>query len=538
MLGVNRRHFLQLSVGTMAMAAWGTGCAAPIAPTAAATPVATATVAATRAADQTETTAGASLLRIALSVLPKSFDPATFDLIEAYPFGFAVYDALIWVDTTLTPQPMLAESWEESTNQLSWLFNLRRNVTFHHGTILTAADVIYTFNRLLDPAVESVLQPSLRFVDTVEAVDDYTVRFLLKAPNADLPFLLAAPQARILAHDYPIAQLLSHPSGTGPFLFVELREGERITYMRNPDYWAAEQIHLEELQHILIPSFDQQIAALVQGAVDLLLDLDSKYIGDLTENPDTKVIEIASGRYQNLVMRVLDPPFNDLRVRQALKACTDRSALRQQILQGRGAIGNDQPVAQISPFFADLPLSPYNPVRARQLLAEAGYPNGLKLQLITANVASGMRELAYAFQALARPAGIEIEVIEIKVPADIYLSEYWGRVPFYVSLSEFRPSIYETFASAYYSWSPWNETGWSSEALDKLLDDACRTNQLDRRKELYQTAQQILQEEGAVIIPYFQPIFSAMRISVQGFQPHPAGWVDLRNVQVVALNKG
>ena len=138
---------------------------------------------------------------------------------------------------------------------------------------------------------------------------------------------------------------------------------------------------------------------------------------------------------------------------------------------------------------------------------------------------------------MARPAGIEIEVIEVKVPADIYLSEYWGRVPFYVSVSEFRPSIYETFASAYYSWSPWNETGWSSEQLDKLLDKACSTNQVDRRKDLYKTAQQLLQAEGAVIIPYFQPIFSAMRITVQGFQPHPAGWVDLRDVQVVPLNR-
>ena len=326
-------------------------------------------------------------------------------------------------------------------------------------------------------------------------------------------------------------------SGTGPFLFVELREGERISYVRNPDYWAAERIHLVELQHVLIPSFDAQIAALTQGEVDLLLDLDSKHIDDLTANPDTKVVEIASGRYQNLVMRVTEPPFNDLRVRQALKACTDRTALRQQILQGRGAIGNDQPVAQISPYFADLPVTPYNPVQARQLLAEAGYTNGLKLQLITANIASGMMELAYAFQALARPAGIEIEVIEVKVPADIYLSEYWGRVPFYVSVSEFRPSIYETFASAYYSWSPWNETGWSSEQLDKLLDKACSTNQVDRRKDLYKTAQQLLQAEGAVIIPYFQPIFSAMRITVQGFQPHPAGWVDLRDVQVVPLNR-
>ncbi len=535
MSGLNRRHFLQLGVSTIAVATWGMGCASTVEPPVVAeTPLpATATAILADEALAAETTTVNGRLRIALSTLPNTLDPAIFEIIEAYPFGFAVYDALVWVDQTLTPQPMLAESWETSPNQRSWLFKLRRNVTFHHGPTLTAADVVYTFQRLLDPALGSVLQPLLRFIDKVEAVDDYTVHFQLQAANMDLPFLLAAPQARILAHSYPTELLLTQPSGTGPFLFVELLAGERITYARNPAYWAAERIQLNELQHIVIPSLSAQIAALVQGEVDLLLDVRSDAISALTANPDTAVVEIASGRYQNLVMRASEPPFNDLRVRQALKAVTDRSTMHDQILQGRGTVGNDQPVAQLSAFYADLPLPAYNVETARQLLAEAGYGDGLHLQLVTADISAGMVELAYTFQAMARPAGIEVDVIEVKVPPDIYLSEYWGRVPFYVSFSDFRPSIYETFATAYHSWSPWNETGWSSAELDKLLDDAHRATKLERRKELYHAAQQLLMVEGAVIIPYFQPVFSAMRTSVQGFRPHPAGWVDLRDVQVL-----
>lgn len=534
MSALNRRHFLQLGARSLAVAALSSGCTAstPQAPveTALAT---TAPTTATTAVAQEPLAQPSNVLRIALSALPNTLDPANFEIIEAYPFGSAVYDALVWVDRALTPQPMLAERWETSANQLSWRFHLRRNVVFHHGARLTATDVVYTFTRLLDPAVGSMLQPLLRFVDLVEAVDEYTVHFQLNSRNVDLPLLLAAPQARILPHDYPAAQLLSQPSGTGPFLFVELLAGERISYARNPDYWAAAEIHLDELHHIAIPTFAAQVTALQQGAIDLLLDVASDRIDQLRATPAISVVEIASGRYQNLAMRVSEPPFDDLRVRQAIKACADRALLLQQAMNGRGTLGNDQPLAPINPYYAALPAPAYNPAQARELLAAAGYADGLQLQLITAAASSGMVELAYAFQAMARPAGIEIDVVEVKVPGDIYLSEYWGRVPFYVSFSEFRPSAYETFATAYYSWSPWNETGWSSEQLDKLLDDAGSATNLERRKALYQEAQQLLQEEGAVLLPYFQPVFSAMRTTVQGFQPHPAGWVDLRGVQIV-----
>jgi peptide/nickel transport system substrate-binding protein len=536
---VNRRSFLRLSAGGAASTLWAvSGCSSGAGPEGApsSTPIAPADAFSVdgAAATDSDPSQTANRLRMALPGLPDSLDPALFAIVEAYPFGFAVYDALVWVDQTLTPQPMLAERWESTPDQLHWTFHLRPNVRFHHETVLTAADVVYTFERLLDPMLGSVLQPILRFVDRVTAVDEQTVQFDLHAPNVDLPLLLAAPQARIVAHDYPADQLLIKPSGTGPFRFVELIAGERIRYERNPDYWDASRIYLAELHHIQLPDFNEQVAALIRGDVDLLLDVKMDHIAALTENPDTAIIEVASGRYQNLVMRVIEKPFDDIRIRQALKLCVDRSVLLQRILQGRGEMGNDHPVATISPFFADLPLQVYNPETARQLLVEAGYGEGLHLQLITSAVAPGMVDLAYAFQEMARPAGIEIEIIEVKVPADVYLSEYWGRVPFYVSLSEFRPSIYETFAIAYHSSAPWNETGWSSPELDHLLDDARSAASPDRRKEFYKQAQQLLHDEGAVILPYFLPVFSAMRTAVQGFQPHPAVWVDLRDVKIEA----
>ncbi len=532
---LDRRRFLQATTAAAALVLGATACQSRSEPAAASEspndPSATPTATTTDGSDPIQTDEPSSSLRMALSVLPTSFDPALFENVEAYPFGFAVYDGLVWVDAQLTLQPMLAERWEANADGRQWTFYLRSAVTFHHGSSFTATDVVYTFTRLLEPKLGSPLQPVLSFIQKVEAIDEHTVRFHLAAPNVDLPLLLAAPQLRILPHDYSLERLMMQPSGTGPFLFDEFRSGEYIHYIRNPDYWAAERITIAELWHLYLPSLDEQVAALVRGELDLLLEIDPGQVAHFQENPDIVVIEATSGRYQNLAMQVKAPPFHDNRVRQALKACLDRPALQQQILQGRGAAGYDHPIAPISPFFTEITTSP-DIERARQLLVEAGYPAGLQVQLLTANAFPGMVQLAYAVQAMAQPAGIQIEVIEAKVPSEIYFNDYWGVVPFYISSWEFRPSIYETFAIAYHSNAAWNETGWSSPALDKLLDDAQGVTDHEQRRALYSQAAQLLMDEGAVMIPYFQPVLTAVRRSVQGFTPHPAGWVDLRDVHI------
>src|SRR5262249_3532769 len=150
----------------------------------------------------------------------------------------------------------------------------------------------------------------------------------------------------------------------------------------------------------------------------------------LDGHPEITLVEAPSGRYQTVVMQATEPPFTDLRVRQALKYCVDRVALAQTVLQGHGKPGNDHPVASVSPFWADLPLRPRNIAKARRLLAAAGYSAGLRLTLITSAAVPGMVELALAVRDMARPAGVDIMVV--RVPADVYWSDYWGRVPFHV----------------------------------------------------------------------------------------------------------
>lgn len=466
-----------------------------------------------------------SSLRIALPGAVKQLDPALYSVIEEHQIGFALFDGLVWIDHTLTPQPMLAESWEVNPTMRSWTFKLRENVRFHHGLPFSADDVVYTLERLLDPKLGSTFRSSLNLIDKVEAVDQYTVRIRLKSPSAELPLLLGAAQMRIVPHNLSNTVLAVKPAGTGPFQLSAHTAGERTRLQRNPAYWQADQPRLEMLDFIFTP-YEQQVAKLRSSAVDLLMQVGTEEIDDLIADPAITVSETPSGAYQNIVMRATAKPFENKYVREALKYCMDRLQIQRQVLRGRGEPGNDHPVAPISPFWADLPLRPYDPDKAQSLLAKAGYKKGLQLDLLTSTVRPGMAEMAHAFAALAKPAGVTMRVIQ--VPAQVYWSDYAGHVPFHTSNWSFRPSIDETFKVAYHSSAKGNESNWRNPDLDALIDSASGERDQQKRLTLYQQAQQLLMEDGAVIIPYFKPTMMAMRSVVQGLTLHPAGWLDFR----------
>jgi len=473
----------------------------------------------------TSTPASERSLRVAIPGTPKHFDPALYSIVEEYQLGFALFDGLVWIDETLTPQPLLAESWESSRNLEQWTFKLREDVQFHHGTALTADDVVYTFRRILDTSASSTFRSTLSFVNTVEAMDEYTVRFQLHSPSAELPILLGAPQALIVAQDYGSDILERQPSGTGPFRFLRDLPGERIELTRNPTYWQEDQPRLAALEFVFMP-YGEQIDALQHGLIDMMMQVGMADIANLSSDPGISIMEIAGGGYQSIVLRATTKPFKDMRVREALKHCMDRQALRTEQLQQRGEIGNDHPVAPISTFYANLPVRPYDPDKAGALLRAAGYGKGLKLDLLTSTVRPGMIELALAFQRMAKPAGIDIDVI--RTPPQVYWSDYAGRVPFHTGNWGFRPSIDETFMVAYHSLSKGNESRWHNQTLDELIDEARGEPNVEERQRLYHRAQELIMEEGAVIIPYFLPAIMAKRVDVKGFTAHPSGWLNFR----------
>jgi len=347
-----------------------------------------------------------------------------------------------------------------------------------------------------------------------------------------MPLLLGAPQARIVSKKYEPQFLVQKPSGSGLFRFENYVQDELLTLIYNPDYWRDfDTGPIETVEHHYLSS-TQQIEALVNDEVDAIPNISFSQADALAEASDIIVDEIASGAYLTIVMRPDEPPFDNVFVRQAMKHCLDREVVLQEILDGHGEVANDHPVPSSSPYWNNLPQRNYDIEKARQLLELAGYPDGIKVDLITSGVSPGMVELAQLYKEMAEPAGIEIMVT--KVSPDIYWSDYWNQhAPFFMSSWAFRPSIDETFMIAYHSDAKWNEAQWHAPELDELIENGRSELEHDRRVEFYQKAQEVLYNDGAVIIPYFRPILLAMNKRVHGFEPHPADWLYPSNIRLL-----
>ncbi|MEZ4735998.1 MAG: ABC transporter substrate-binding protein [Caldilineaceae bacterium] len=501
--GWNRRQFLLLAGSATLLLGVG-ACVTKTAPDA-------ATSAA--APPVSEPQRGGSL-RIAFSGSSSLLDPAIAFSYEDRNILLGVYEGLTYVDDTLQLQPRLSTSWDVADDGLSWTFQLREGVTFQHGTPFTAEDVVYTFERILNPDLGAGVRSALTFIEGIEAIDDYTVRFLLNSPNVDLPLLAGMPDTLIVPHDRTTEELAGEASGTGPFRIAEYMPGDHTTLVSNDAYWNEGIPYLDEIQHLYIPEMATQVAALTSGTIDVIWQLTSENIPLLETLPDASVEEVLGASYQPIIMQVDQAPFDDMRVRQALKYCVDRPGMMQAVLQGKGTVGNDQPITPIHPLWGDTAVREQDIEKAKQLLVEAGYPNGLELTLVTSPIRPGMVETAIAFQEMVKPAGITIEIE--RVPPDAYWSEYWMQVPFFLSNYPVFLSADFLLTTMYHSEGVWNESRIQDPKLDALIESARAEQDPDARRQLYAEVQQLISDEGGTIVPYFRSLFWGRRNNVHG----------------------
>lgn len=521
---LNRRQFLALTGGISAMMVVS-ACVPTVAPTA------TADATAPTAAGQPQR---GGILRIAMQDAPGGLDPHLAATIQDSIVRGTIYDYLVWNDPNLQPQPTLATSWEVAPDQLSWTFQLREGVTFHHGTTFTAQDVIHTFERILGPNFGSTAQTAFQFVESVTALDEYTVKFRLKSANVDFPLLLGDPinAAVIIPHDLTIEELTVQPSGTGPFRLTEFVAGESATFTRYENYWRNDMPYLDGVQHFYMPEISTQVAALTSGTIDVIWQLTAETIPALKSTPDIVVEEVDSGSYQPIIMRLDQEPFTDVRVRQAFKHATDRPGMVQAVLQGRGVVGNDQPLPPNHPFAADLAAYELDIERAKALLTEAGYPDGLEITLYTADLRPGMVASAVAFQEMVKVVGIIVQ-IEL-VPGSNYWSEHWMQSALTVSNWGINASADTILSLVYHSSGTWNESGIQNAELDALIEAGRVEADPSRRAEIYAQVQQIIQEEGGTLVPYFRPSFYARRAKVQGLNYLPQGPIYFHEAWIMA----
>ena len=432
------------------------------------------------------------------------------------------YDNLVQIMPDMTLKPMLATSWEPNDDLTSYTFHLRKGVKFHHGKEFKAEDVVSTFNRLLDPELDSPARSSLAVIKEMVILDDHTVRFDLDAPNAFFPESLSLYQGRIVPSDIDPARLALEEFGTGAFMITEHRPGERTVMVRNPDYWDKGLPYLDGITYLTIPEAATRAEALKSGDIDFILGMEDKLALTLEAHPETKVLETASAKYLGLYMNMTVEPFDNVLLRKAIQAATDREAIRQSALLGKGSIANDHPIAPTDPHFASQYAPPdYDIDLARSLLEQAGYPDGIDLTLHTSSAGAAMVEFAVAMKERAAPAGIRINIKE--VPEEDFWSKVWLIEPFATMWWNGRPPD-EALSVAYLSDAKWNESQYKNPTLDALVKRARGERDLADRQATYAEIQRILIEDAPRIVAVFTPVLNGARTDVQGIEAHPLNW--------------
>jgi peptide/nickel transport system substrate-binding protein len=461
-------------------------------------------------------------LRVSFPGSPRLIDPPITGAVEEWIITSWLYSSLTRVDEKFNVQPDLAESWEPAEQGKVWTFKIRKGVKFHSGREVNADDVASSINRILDPNTKSRGRGGLGPIEKVEVVDPTTVRFHLARPIADFPANLALPYARITPKDSKL-NLNIEADGTGPFVLKEFVVGEKVVVERNPNYFIKGTPHVERVILTVYPDSTAEINALKDGKTDIMWQVRPDQVDLLKGDKNVKIEEVPTGSFVPIVMRSDQPPFNDARVRKALKLAIDREVLLKNILSGHGAIGNDQSLPPSNPFFnANVQAPKRDVAKAKQLLADAGHPNGLKLTLYTSDARVGMLPQALLAQQMAKEAGFDIQIQN--TPWDVFLNTVWEKRPFYINNWFARPttdtSILPFFVTRDKGGSL-NDYFYSNPEVDRLLLAAQGELDVAKRKELYHQAQAMVAEDGPAIIAFFKNNITAFRTDVMGYTADP-----------------
>ena len=441
----------------------------------------------------------------------ESLDPISPN--RFYEVNDMIYSRLVRQDDNGEPAPELALSWTPNETATEWTLKLQTGVTFHDGSTFDAADVKYTLERIKDPALEAPLASVLDFIARVDVIDPATAKIVLSKPHSGLPLLLMDYRVRMLPEGSG-AEIAKTGIGTGPFKVESYDPEGQTVLVANENYWEGRP-KLDKVVFTAIPDSEARNQAMLAGQLNyntLTLDQLPQY----KDNPAFTVQNYPAGGWFGLVFRTDTAPFNDAKVRKAMRIPVDRTEMMKLMVgEGNGTIGCDQPVKADDPFRAALDCPP-DPEGAKKLLAEAGYPDGIDIEVHTADLEPGMVRFAEVYQQQVAKAGIRVKLT--LAPSDGYWDDVWMKVPAAMTSWSARPAD-QILNEAYRTGSAWNESYFANAAYDQLLDKARATLDFEAARGLYQEAQRILFEEGGTFIPYQQNGLRVLSANVQGLKP-------------------
>jgi peptide/nickel transport system substrate-binding protein len=474
------------------------------------------------------TAASAQEVKIGLKTEPSSLDPQYHALNPNLQMAFHVFDTLVMQDQNMKPTPGLALSWKP-VGETTWEFKLRPGVKFHDGSDFTAEDVVFTFQRT--PKVPNSPGPYTiytRQMKSFEIVDPLTVRIHTDGPapliplnTAALPIMSkknasgAAPEGKTTAELNAGNGLV----GTGPFKFVEWQRGAKLVYERNDNYWG-EKAAWKTVTFRPLSNNTARVAALLSGDVDMIEDPPTTDLAKLKSDPKITLAQATSNRviYVHLDQSGGAPititgtgdknPLMDKRVREALSIAIDRKGIVEKIMEGVALPAGDFLPSPMFGTSKDTPIDPFDPNKAKKLLADAGYPNGFGITLGAPNGRYiNDLKVAQAIAAMWSRVGVKTDVdapappVFFKNRDTFKYSAYmagWGAVT--GETSNAMQSLVAT-PDKQKGMGTTNSARYSSKELDAKLEEAMRTVDDTKREALLREASKIVIQQDHGLLP-------------------------------------
>ena len=462
-----------------------------------------------------------------------SLDPQDTNDNASYSVEKTMLEGLIGFNEKMEQIPQLAERWEASPDARVYTFSLRKGVKFHDGTPFNAAAVKANFDRIRNPENKLKRYTLYKIISQIDVIDDYTVRFTLSEPFGAMIATFAHPAGGI---NSPTAvekygkEYGKNPVGTGPYKFLEWVPNDHITMVKNPDYWDKNTAaKVDKIIVKPVPEDGTRIAMLQKGDAQFINAVPYAQ-AEVVKGDRNLSLAISESIYTFWVaMNVQKKPFNDLRVRQALNYAINKEAVIKAVLRGHGKRA-DSPLAPQVWGYTPVKTYPYDPAKAKALLAEAGYPNGFKT-ILRGTVTTDAKEVMVAIQGQLKQVGVDAEILSLPAAT--------------LSAERFKPLAENKGEMDYAGWSPstgdadwgvrplltkenWPPSNYTigfytHARLEELVKAALQTSDGAKRKAAYAEAQRIIMDDCPWIFLWVNYLLGGTRANVGGISIQPDG---------------